>query len=113
MYGMIPSAKTERRRSAPPEKMSRKPKMRSGRRLEEGVDRLRIDARRRDVRAQAIDGQHEEREQDPLAQVRHAENVREALEGAQRDSTSQRPPAASILALAEAENLCADTVSAF
>jgi hypothetical protein len=25
MYGMIPSAKTERRRSAPPEKMSRNP----------------------------------------------------------------------------------------
>ncbi len=29
------------------------------------------------------------------------------------ESTSQRPPAASIPAFAEAENLCADTVSAF
>ena len=27
MYGMMPSAKTESRRSAPPEKMSRKPKI--------------------------------------------------------------------------------------
>ena len=27
MYGMIPRAKTESRRSAPPEKMSRKPKI--------------------------------------------------------------------------------------
>src|ERR1700687_6175808 len=27
MYGMMPRAKTERRRSAPPEKMSRKPKI--------------------------------------------------------------------------------------
>ncbi len=27
MYGMIPRANTDRRRSAPPEKMSRKPKI--------------------------------------------------------------------------------------
>ncbi len=86
---------------------------RAGRRLEEGADRMRVDAGRRNVRAQPIHGQHQEREEDPLAQVRHVEDVGEALEGAQRDSTSQRPPAASIPALAEAENLCAETVRAF
>ena len=86
---------------------------RAGRRLEEGVDRRGVDAGRRDVRAEAVDRQHQEREHDPLAQVGDVEDVEEALERAQRDSTSQRPPAASIRALADAENLWADTVSAF
>src|SRR5262249_38169554 len=86
---------------------------RSGRRPEEGVDRLRVDAGRRNVSAQPVDRQQQEREHDPLAQIGDAEDVREALERAQRGNTSQRPPAASIPALAEAENLCAETVSAF
>ncbi len=112
MYGMIPSANTESRRSAPPEKMSRNPKR------EPAVARKNsfIDAGSIPgvgmCAPEAVDGQHQEREDDPLAQVGHAEDVGEALESAHRGITSQRPPAASIEARAPAENLCAETVRA-
>src|SRR5262249_12183612 len=82
------------------------------RRPEELVHRAGVDPGGRDVRPEAVHGEHHEREDDPLAQVRDREDVREALEGAHRGITSQRPPAASIRALAPAENLWAETVSA-
>src|SRR6202035_2132985 len=75
--------------------------------LEEGVG---VDTRRRDVAADAIDRQEAEGEEDPLAQVRDAEDVAETFDHA--ESSSQRPPAASILARADLLNLWADTVRA-
>src|SRR6266566_1925750 len=84
----------------PPQRTSRKDveetERAAGRGSEELVESRRIDAGRRDQGSQTVDGEHEKREQDPLAQVGHVEDVDEALKGAQRGITSQRPPAASI-----------------
>src|ERR1041385_6142801 len=46
-------------------------------RLEEFLERHRIDARRRDVRAETIDGEKAEREQNPLAQILDRPDVAE------------------------------------
>ena len=112
MYGMMPRAKTERRRSAPPEKRSRKPKTPPLHRLEELGERDRVDARRRDVRSEAIDGEQREREEHALAQILDRPDVAECLEKFNVTAISwQVPPAASICLRAEAENFVACTVS--
>ena len=45
MYGMIPRANTERRRSAPPEKMSRYPNSEPADALKKALIAVRVDAR--------------------------------------------------------------------
>ncbi len=113
MYGVMPSAKTESRRSAPPEKMSRKPEQAALLRLEELLERRGVEARRRDVRSDPVDREQPEREEDPLPEVRDREDVAERLEDLHADRTSQRPPAASIFFFAPSVNLWAETTSAF
>src|SRR6185295_5339192 len=78
-------------------------------RLHELQQRLWIDARTRDVAADAVDRQQAEGEEDPLAQVRDGEDVAEAFNHA--CSSSQRPPAASIFSRADLLNLLATTRS--
>src|SRR6185369_5327365 len=72
---------------------------------------LGVDARRRDLAADPVDREQTEGEEHPLPEVRNVENVAETFDHA--GSSSQRPPAASILARAEALNLWAETVRAF
>ena len=55
MYGMIPSANTESRRSAPPEKMSRKPKSEPADALKNSLIAAGSTPGRRDVRAEPVD----------------------------------------------------------
>ena len=81
------------------------------RRLHELEERHRIDARGRDVAPDPVDRQQAEGEQDPLAQVRDGEDVAETLLN-HACSSSQVPPAASILARADLLNLFAVTRSA-
>ena len=77
MYGMMPSAKTVRRRMLPPANRSKKPKIEPGLRAEELRPALQVDARRGDVAAQTIHRQQPQREQEPLAEIRDAKHVRE------------------------------------
>ena len=84
----MPSANTATRSRLPPVKVLTKPRKRPLRRLHELEQRLRIDARRRDVAPDPVDRQQPEREQHPLAQVRDREDVAEALDHA--CSSSQR-----------------------
>src|SRR5690606_19764405 len=70
-----------------------------------------IEPRHRDVRADAIDQQGEEREEDLLLHLRDAEQVRDRVRhAAQVSNSSTAPPAASIFARAPALTACARTV---
>ena len=76
MYGMIPSAKTAKELSAPPENRLRNPMapwvcglLLQLRHLAE------VDARHGDVGAEAVEGDHPEREQHLVPQVRDLQDV--------------------------------------
>src|ERR1700719_5347453 len=60
--------------------------------------------------AQPVDREHGQRKQNPLAQVRDAEDIRQLLK--HYCKTSILPPALVIFSCADLENLCACTVSA-
>ena len=77
MYGMMPRANTVRRRMLPPANRSKKPKIDPRLSCEELFPALQVDARRGNVAAQTIHGQQTQREQEPLAEVRDAKDVRE------------------------------------
>src|SRR5216684_5074490 len=68
--------------------------------------------------AQPVDGEHSQREQNPLAQVRDAEDVRQLPPDwkyallSHYCKTSTLPPALVIFSVADLENLCARTVIA-
>src|SRR5216684_8352960 len=68
--------------------------------------------------AQPVDGEHSQREQNPLAQVRDAEDVRQLPPDWKYAliehycKTSNLPPALVIFSCADLENLCACTVMA-
>ena len=72
---MTPSAKTEMVWKFPPEKRSSTPRSVLPTSLPDARELVAVDARRGDVRAQAVDGQQPERKQDALTQVGHAEHV--------------------------------------
>src|SRR5207253_3926875 len=84
-------------------------------RFEEFLQRDRIDAWRRDVRAESIDGEQAERVHDALAQVLDCPDVANGLDEVHSDVscvvTWQDPPAASICLRAASENFAACTVS--
>ena len=67
MYGMMPSAKIEKRSSAPPENMFTKPEHRVARLLEERGQSFAVDAGRRDRDSDPVDGEHRQREQHTAA----------------------------------------------
>ncbi len=110
MYGMMPSAKTVARDSPPP-RVSYRPKnpaaaefwMKSAR-------AWHVDPGRGDVRADPVDQQRQEREQELALQLRIDRERRGAA--AQSLSASTLPPAASILARAEADTVTPRTVKA-
>src|SRR5204863_5762884 len=83
------------------------------RRGEPALEGLPPDAGRRDVAAHAVDREQPERVEHPLAQVRNAEDVLDALDhdpafpAAAFSSTSAVPPAAWILRRASALKRCA------
>ena len=66
---MMPSAKIEKRDSAPPENMLNMPRMPPCWPTEQLVEHRRVDARHRDVRADAVDDQRAEQEQQAALQV--------------------------------------------
>ena len=72
--------------------------------------RLRIHPRRRNVTADPIDREQPESEHQALAQIRDREDIAQAFD--HEASSSQRPPAASILVRADLLNLWAVTVTA-
>ena len=80
MYGMIPSAKMANWVSAPPENSCRKPSTprpaRPG--AASSLDRVEVDARRRDVRPEPVQGDDQQREQDLAPQVGDPEHVLQA-----------------------------------
>ena len=79
MYGMIPSANTANCVSAPPENRLQEAEHAAGLRLiAKGLDRLQVDTGHGDVRAEPIDRDHEQGEQDLVPQIRHLEHVPEA-----------------------------------
>ena len=69
MYGRMPSAKIDMRSSAPPENMLNMPRMPPALLLEDLRHHHRVDARQRDVGAEAIDDQAAEREPEPLLEL--------------------------------------------
>ena len=69
MYGMIPSANTEKRDSAPPENMLNRPEDAALLRVEQLPQLIRVDARHRDVRANPIDEQRHHQEDQATLQV--------------------------------------------
>ena len=78
MYGMIPRAKIEKLSKPPPENRFRKPRAPwLSRCLLELVDGERVDARDADRHADAVDGDHRDREQDLVPEVRDLEDVLE------------------------------------
>ena len=77
-YGMIPSAKSENRESAEPEKRFSSVRMPPP--LKRLRERLLIDARRRHPRAETVRGEDARGEQHPLAELRDAPCVREPAE---------------------------------
>ena len=95
MYGMMPSAKTVSRRRLPPVNRSSQAERGAGVLIEELRQRIGVDARRGDERAQAIDGQHAKREEDTLAQVGDAEDVGEFLEHRYENLAAERVNAGS------------------
>src|SRR5712692_8274423 len=76
MYGMMPSAKIVSR-EGPAGKDIKKPKKRAALVQQELAEFVVVDARGRDVRADPIDRQHPEREQNPVPQLRNIEDVLE------------------------------------
>ena len=66
---MIPSANTVKRDSAPPENMLNRLRIPTRLRLEQLLQLSRIDARHRDVRADTVDHQREQQEDQPATQV--------------------------------------------
>src|SRR4029077_8282559 len=69
-----------------------------------------VHARSRKMSAQPVNRKHGQREQNTLAQVRNAEDVRQLLK--HYCKTSTLPPALVIFSCADLENLCACTVIA-
>ena len=123
MYGMTPSAKIDKRDSAPPENMLNMPRMRAGLLLEEAAPARRVDARHRDERADAIDDQRAEQEQQALADLGETRRVAEGSVPdcvrwpacLRHDLTSSKrlPPAASIAARAPLVRRMPLSVTAF
>ena len=74
---MTPMVKMDRRSSAPPENMLTMPKMVSALSRKKLGDALRVDARHGDVRADAIDDQTADQEQQALAYVAETRRVAE------------------------------------
>ena len=74
----------ERENRQPPQRAAREhveeAEQRPLRGLEEGVESREVDARRRDVRPDAIDHEQAEREQDPLAQLRYRKDASDDLD---------------------------------
>ena len=89
-YGMIPSAKTENCESAPPEKRLSRPRIVPPWPVEVVLDRLRVDARRGDPRAEAVDREDHRREEDAAAQLGDAPGVGEPGEHATSSSAAAR-----------------------
>ena len=75
MYGMMPSARTEKRSSAPPEKRLTQPNSVPLVCVEERGERLPVDAGSRHGDADAVHGQHHGREDQASAQFRDARGV--------------------------------------
>ena len=88
MYGMTPSAKIDSRCSAPPENMLNDAQDRARLLLEEARQRDRVDARHRNERADAVDDQRAEQEEQALAQLGEA---RRLAEGGERGSAGWLP----------------------
>ena len=77
MYGMMPSAKIDKRSSAPPENMLNMLRIVPRLLLEQLLQRDRVDARHRDERADAVDDQRAEQEQQALAEIGETRRVAE------------------------------------
>ncbi len=75
--------------------------------VKERADHLGVDAGRHDERAQSVDREHGEREEDPLPELLDAADV---LEAADHPMSSTLPPASSILRRAAALARCTVTV---
>ena len=75
MYGMMPSAKTENRSSAPPENRLTHPNSVLDGGVEERGERLPVDSRRRHGYADAVHDQHHGRKPQPAAQLGDARGV--------------------------------------
>ena len=65
------------------------------------VQHVGIDARRGQERAQAVDRQHRQRKQNPLAQIRNPEHIGKGFEKLVHDSRSTLPPARVIFSSAD------------
>ena len=74
---MTPMVKMDRRDSAPPENMLTMPKMVSALSWKKPATRSRVDARHGDVRADAIDDQPADQEQQAIAYVAETRRVAE------------------------------------
>ena len=75
MYGMMPSAKTDRRRILPPANRSKKPKIEPVWRVRKSCQRMTSMPGVGTKAAEPVNGQHGEREQHPLPEIRNAEDI--------------------------------------
>ena len=80
MYGMMPKGKNCQPAQVAAAKQVIKAQQSATLLLEMLSAAVSIDARRGDVRTQAIDRQHGQREQHALAQVRYSKDIRQFLE---------------------------------
>ena len=112
MYGMMPREDREPAKSAAGKEIEESEDA-ALQGLEELLKRDRIDAGRRNVRAEAIHGEKTERVHDALAQVLDCPDVANGIDEAHPWISWQDPPASSMCFFAEAENFVACTVSFF
>ena len=78
MYGMMPSAKIVSRRNVPPREQIDEAEKRAGVLPDELFELEGIDTGRRNMRAQPVDRQQPKREQNPVPEIRNAEDIGEA-----------------------------------
>ena len=76
-YGMIPSAKIEKRESADAREEVQQAEQRAAAAVEVVRDLARVDARSRNPRAEAVDRQHRRREEEPAPKLRNPPRVGE------------------------------------
>jgi hypothetical protein len=112
MYGMMPSANTERRLKRAAGEEVEEAEHAAAHRLEELRERDRIDARRRNVRSEAVNRQQREREEHALAEVLDRPDVADCIDDVGTLLDLLAGPAGGLdLLLGRAENLVAETES--
>ena len=112
-YGMIPSAKTEKRESAPPEKRFSRPRTRAALAVKELLIWSESTPGAGTQRAEAVEREDERGEEDALAQLRHAPGVGEPGEHGYSSLSSSGAASASGGGLSSAGSVAASASGAF